>query len=144
MHESLQWHAAALGVRLLAAAAALVPGQPGAVVHIKRYFMCICSSYLHPPNEDQMHLQTNLLLGTQTVSIVFFTETWRPDSFYHKIVANQRLGLHTLCLLDIQVKEPDLAALARGRQVRWRACVVHFVKFYAWQSAQVMPLQGCM
>ena len=55
---------------------------------------------------------------SQAVSIVFFTETWRPDSFYHKIVANQRLGLHTLCLLDIQVREPDLAALARGKKVR--------------------------
>jgi len=35
----------------------------------------------------------------QTVSIVFFTETWRPDSFYDKIAANRKLGLHTLCLL---------------------------------------------
>ena len=39
----------------------------------------------------------------QTVSIVFFTDTWRPDSFYDKIAANRRLGLHTLCLLDIKV-----------------------------------------
>jgi len=35
----------------------------------------------------------------QTVSIVFFTETWRPDSFYPKIKANRDIGLHTLCLL---------------------------------------------
>ncbi|EFJ45810.1 hypothetical protein VOLCADRAFT_109194 [Volvox carteri f. nagariensis] len=53
----------------------------------------------------------------EAVSIVFFTDTWRPDSFYDKILANRRLGLHTLCLLDIKVKEPDLAALARGRVV---------------------------
>ncbi|GLI62818.1 hypothetical protein VaNZ11_005568 [Volvox africanus] len=53
----------------------------------------------------------------EAVSIVFFTDTWRPDSFYDKMIANRRLGLHTLCLLDIKVKEPDLAALARGRVV---------------------------
>ena len=35
----------------------------------------------------------------QTVSIVFFTPTWKPDSFYDKILANRKLGLHTLCLL---------------------------------------------
>ena len=52
------------------------------------------------------------------MSIVFFTDTWRPDSFYHKIAANQQMGLHTLCLLDIQVKEPTLESLARGRKVR--------------------------
>lgn len=51
------------------------------------------------------------------MSIVFFTDTWRPDSFYDRIAANQKLGLHTLCLLDIKVKEPSLEALARGRIV---------------------------
>lgn len=35
----------------------------------------------------------------ETVSIPFFTETWRPDSFYEKIQRNRQLGLHTLCLL---------------------------------------------
>lgn len=53
----------------------------------------------------------------QTVSIVFFTDTWRPDSFYDKIAANALLGLHTLCLLDIKVKEPTEESLARGKPV---------------------------
>lgn len=35
----------------------------------------------------------------ETVSIPFFTDTWRPDSFYEKIKRNRELGLHTLCLL---------------------------------------------
>ena len=48
---------------------------------------------------------------------MFFTETWRPDSFYDRIAANRRAGLHTLCLLDIKVKEPSLEALARGKTV---------------------------
>lgn len=53
----------------------------------------------------------------EAVSVPFFSESWRPDSFYGKIAANAKLGLHTLCLLDIKVKEPDLAQLARGRTV---------------------------
>ncbi|XP_057977512.1 probable diphthine methyl ester synthase [Malania oleifera] len=52
----------------------------------------------------------------ETVSIPFFSETWRPDSFYEKIQRNRRLGLHTLCLLDIRVKEPSLESLCRGRK----------------------------
>ena len=35
----------------------------------------------------------------ETVSLPFFTDTWRPDSFYEKIQRNRKLGLHTLCLL---------------------------------------------
>lgn len=53
----------------------------------------------------------------QTVSVVFFTPTWRPDSFYDKIATNRAAGLHTLCLLDIKVKEPTEESLARGRPV---------------------------
>ncbi|PSR99597.1 Diphthine methyl ester synthase [Actinidia chinensis var. chinensis] len=52
----------------------------------------------------------------ETVSIPFFTETWRPNSFYEKIQRNRMLGLHTLCLLDIRVKEPTLESLCRGRK----------------------------
>jgi diphthine synthase len=35
----------------------------------------------------------------EAISIPFFTETWRPASFYDKIKANHTIGLHTLCLL---------------------------------------------
>ncbi|EXC00971.1 putative diphthine synthase [Morus notabilis] len=52
----------------------------------------------------------------ETISIPFFTETWRPDSFYEKIQSNRNLGLHTLCLLDIRVKEPTLESLCRGKK----------------------------
>ncbi|KAK8807210.1 hypothetical protein WA158_003969 [Blastocystis sp. Blastoise] len=53
----------------------------------------------------------------QTISIPFYTETWRPDSFYERIVQNHDCDLHTLCLLDIKVKEPDFQAMMRGRTV---------------------------
>ncbi|KAI6688342.1 hypothetical protein NL676_025170 [Syzygium grande] len=52
----------------------------------------------------------------ETISIPFFTETWKPDSFYEKIQKNRMLGLHTLCLLDIRVKEPSLESLCRGKK----------------------------
>ena len=51
----------------------------------------------------------------QTVSLVFFTDTWKPDSFYDRIAENVRLGLHTLVLLDIKVKEQSEENLARCR-----------------------------
>ncbi|KAI8921268.1 tetrapyrrole methylase [Powellomyces hirtus] len=53
----------------------------------------------------------------QTVSIVFFTDTWKPDSFYDKIGMNSKIELHTLCLLDIKVKEQSIENLARGRKI---------------------------
>ncbi len=53
----------------------------------------------------------------QTISIPFYTETWRPDSFYDRIVQNHKDDLHTLCLLDIKVKEPDYNEMMKGRTV---------------------------
>ena len=40
-----------------------------------------------------------LYLFGHTISMVFFDDTWRPDSWYEKIAANRKMGLHTLCLL---------------------------------------------
>ncbi|PTB45720.1 diphthine synthase [Trichoderma asperellum] len=53
----------------------------------------------------------------QTVSMVFFTETWKPASFYDRIKENRNIGLHTLVLVDIKVKEQSLENMARGRLV---------------------------
>lgn len=53
----------------------------------------------------------------QTVSMVFFTDTWKPSSFYDRIKENRHIGLHTLMLLDIKVKEPSIENLARGRKI---------------------------
>jgi diphthine synthase len=50
----------------------------------------------------------------KAVSICFFTQTWRPDSFYDLIRDNRKSGAHTLCLLDIRVKEPTVRALCKG------------------------------
>jgi len=53
----------------------------------------------------------------ETVSIVMWNDDWTPDSFYDKILANKRNRLHTLCLLDIKVKEQTVENMMRGRKV---------------------------
>lgn len=53
----------------------------------------------------------------QTVSLVFFTDSWKPDSFYNKVLENRKIGLHTLLLLDIKVKEQSIENMARGRLI---------------------------
>ncbi|QKX61774.1 uncharacterized protein TRUGW13939_08930 [Talaromyces rugulosus] len=53
----------------------------------------------------------------QTVSMVFFTENWKPSSYYDRVKENTSLGLHTLVLLDIKVKEQSLENMARGRKI---------------------------
>lgn len=52
----------------------------------------------------------------ETISIPYWTDTWQPDSFYDKIDANRKHGLHTLCLLDIKVKEPTLESLMKKKR----------------------------
>jgi len=49
----------------------------------------------------------------------FFSEKWRPYSFYDKIKNNRDKGLHTLVLLDIKVKEPTEESLARGKKLEY-------------------------
>ncbi|KAI0391405.1 Diphthine synthase [Xylariaceae sp. FL0594] len=53
----------------------------------------------------------------QTVSMVFFLDNWRPASFYDRIKENRAIGLHTLVLLDIKVKEQSIENMARGRKI---------------------------
>ncbi|XP_006882513.1 PREDICTED: diphthine synthase [Elephantulus edwardii] len=53
----------------------------------------------------------------ETVSIVFWTDTWRPESFFDKVKKNRQNDMHTLCLLDIKVKEQSLENLIKGRKI---------------------------
>ncbi|KTW27072.1 diphthine synthase [Pneumocystis carinii B80] len=53
----------------------------------------------------------------QTVSLVFFTETWKPNSIYFKIKENRDLGLHTLILLDLHVQEPLFESYIKGKKI---------------------------
>ncbi|WWC91296.1 diphthine synthase [Kwoniella dendrophila CBS 6074] len=53
----------------------------------------------------------------QTLSLVFYTETWRPDSWFDKLEENLKIGVHTLILLDIKVREQSEENMARGRLI---------------------------
>lgn len=53
----------------------------------------------------------------EVVSIPFWDDTWRPESFCDKICVNLLHGLHTLCLLDIKVKEQSIENILRNRKV---------------------------
>jgi len=53
----------------------------------------------------------------ETVSIVFWEENWKPESFIDKIESNLERGLHTLCLLDIKVKEQTIENLMKGNKI---------------------------
>ncbi|KAF5395925.1 diphthine methyl ester synthase [Paragonimus heterotremus] len=52
-----------------------------------------------------------------TISVPFWDEFGRPDSFYDKLMWNFSSGLHTLCLLDIKVKERSLENILRDRMI---------------------------
>ncbi|XP_065221650.1 diphthine methyl ester synthase [Planococcus citri] len=49
----------------------------------------------------------------ETISIPYWTDSWKPDSFWEKLKRNVDANLHTLCLLDIQVKEPTPDSLTK-------------------------------
>jgi diphthine synthase len=53
----------------------------------------------------------------QVLSLCFWSDTWRPDSFYERLLSNRQAGVHTLLLLDIKVKEVSDENLARGRKI---------------------------
>jgi len=50
----------------------------------------------------------------RTASIVFDDDNWLPQTPYEIIKENKKLGLHTLCLLDIKTAEPSKENLRRG------------------------------
>ncbi|KAH9639219.1 hypothetical protein HF086_014083 [Spodoptera exigua] len=49
----------------------------------------------------QFGVQTQLYNFGETVSIPYWTDKWKPDSFFDKVVGNFSRNLHTLCLLGI-------------------------------------------
>lgn len=52
----------------------------------------------------------------EIISIPYWSDSWQPDSFYDKIKINRDHNLHTLCLLDIRVKEPTLESLMKKKR----------------------------
>ncbi|XP_076638276.1 diphthine methyl ester synthase [Colletes latitarsis] len=52
----------------------------------------------------------------ETISIPYWSKDWRPNSFYERIVSNKQRNLHTLCLLDIKVKEPTPETITKKKK----------------------------
>lgn len=105
-------------------AAFLVVGDPfGATTHTDLWLRArekgIRVNVVHNASIVNAVAETGLQLYSfgQTISLCFWTETDKPTSYYPKLVKNREMGLHTLCLLDIKVKEPSLDSLARGKKV---------------------------
>ena len=53
----------------------------------------------------------------QVLSLCYWTDSWQPDSWYPRLEANIKQGVHTLLLVDIKVKEVSFENLARGKQI---------------------------
>lgn len=102
----------------------LVVGDPfSATTHMDLYLRCV---------REGVHVETvhnasilnavgitglSLYRFGETVSIPFFTEKWRPYSFYEKICFNYINNFHTLVLLDIKVKEISEENLIKGKKI---------------------------
>jgi len=78
----------------------------------------------------------------ETVSVVFWTDSWKPESFFDKILKNRRLGFHTLCLLDIKVKEQSVENLLRGRKI-YEPPKFMSVKTCAEQFLEILDKRKC-
>lgn len=59
----------------------------------------------------------------ETVSVVFWEDNWKPTSYFDKILRNLENNYHTLCLLDIKMKEQTTENLMKGNNIfeppRW-------------------------
>lgn len=71
------------------------------IIHNASIMTAIASSGLQPYNFGQ------------TISVPFWTEAWRPDSWLARIAENMAIGNHTLVLGDIKVREQSQADMAR-------------------------------
>ena len=102
----------------------LVVGDPfSATTHMDLYLRCISEGVHVETVHNASILNAVGITGLslyrfgETVSIPFFTEKWRPYSFYEKICFNYIHNFHTLVLLDIKVKEISEENLIKGKKI---------------------------
>lgn len=86
---------------LILRAHAATPKVPVRIIHNASIMTAIGSSGLQAYNFGQ------------TVSVPFWTEEWRPDSWLERIKENMDRGNHTLVLGDIKVREQSQDDMAR-------------------------------
>jgi diphthine synthase len=102
----------------------LVVGDPfSATTHMDLYLRCVSEGVHVETVHNASILNAVGITGLslyrfgETVSIPFFTEKWRPYSFYEKICFNYIHNFHTLVLLDIKVKEISEENLIKGKKI---------------------------
>lgn len=86
---------------LILRAHAATPKVPVRIIHNASIMTAIASSGLQAYNFGQ------------TVSVPFWTEEWKPDSWLERIRENMDRGNHTLVLGDIKVREQSQQDMAR-------------------------------
>ncbi|CDW55624.1 diphthine synthase [Trichuris trichiura] len=102
----------------------LVVGDPlGATTHCSLYLQ---AKEYHIPVEVIHNASVLSAIGCcglqlynfgKTVSIVFWTAEYKPESFFDQIEVNLKNGFHTLCLLDLKVKERSVENIIRDRKI---------------------------
>lgn len=104
--------------------ALLVVGDPfSATTHMDLFMRCMKSNVKVEVMNNASIMNSCGVTGMslyrfgETVTIPFFTKTWRPYSFYEKICRNLENDFHTLVLLDIKVKEISEENLVRGKKI---------------------------
>ncbi|ODN74746.1 diphthine synthase [Cryptococcus amylolentus CBS 6039] len=102
----------------------LVVGDPlGATTHtdllLRAKSLQIPTSVIHNASILTALGSTGLQMYSfgQTLSMVFYTDSWKPDSWYPRLEENLKIGVHTLVLLDIKVREQSEENMARGRLI---------------------------
>ncbi|KAJ9118701.1 hypothetical protein QFC22_003921 [Naganishia vaughanmartiniae] len=53
----------------------------------------------------------------QSISIPFYTDSWKPGSWYDRLEENLKFGMHTLVLLDIKVREQSEENFIKGKLI---------------------------
>ncbi|EAN33872.1 diphthine synthase [Theileria parva strain Muguga] len=102
----------------------LIAGDPfSATTHVEIYYKAMnCGIDVNIINNASI-MNSVGITGLQlyrfgeTVSIPFFEENWKPFSFYDKIMQNYNNNLHTLCLLDIKVRERSVENIMKNKLI---------------------------
>uniref|UniRef100_A0A3B0N6Z8 diphthine methyl ester synthase n=1 Tax=Theileria annulata TaxID=5874 RepID=A0A3B0N6Z8_THEAN len=104
--------------------ALLIAGDPfSATTHVEIYYKAMNSGINVNVIHNASILNSVGITGLQlyrfgeTVSIPFFEENWKPFSFYDKIMHNYNKNLHTLCLLDIKVRERSVENIMKNKLI---------------------------
>ncbi|XP_954151.1 diphtine synthase, putative [Theileria annulata] len=96
---------------------------PYATTHVEIYYKAMNSGINVNVIHNASILNSVGITGLQlyrfgeTVSIPFFEENWKPFSFYDKIMQNYNNNLHTLCLLDIKVRERSVENIMKNKLI---------------------------